>query len=203
VLGAPWMALRLFASVAFGLLVGYLSLIALRGSAARSANPGPAGPAGAPDAGETAEEDTPPHSPIATRSRLESVFRRFLGETREYAPWVLVSLGLAAVIAVLVPDHWIHVLYGQATTLGTLVASVSGVAFYFSSGAELPLLKELVAKGMGTGPATAMMLAVPIVNLPTLGVVSRWLGPRAAAVYLLLCALAATVLGMLTGLAVA
>src|SRR5207249_11135155 len=54
------------------------------------------------------------------------------------------------------------------------------IPFYFCSGAELPLVRELIEKGMGTGPAAAMLLAVPIVNILTFGVVSRWLGARGA-----------------------
>ena len=135
-------------------------------------------------------------------SRLRAVWRRFLGQIREYAPWVLVSLALAAVVDVLVPGHWIHILYGQRTTVGSLLASVSGIPFYFCSGAELPLVKELLAKGMGFGPATAMMLAVPIVNLPTFGVVAKWLGPRPALVYLVMIVAFTTLLGTVAGLLV-
>jgi uncharacterized membrane protein YraQ (UPF0718 family) len=108
---------------------------------------------------------------------------------------VVLSLILAGLVNQLVPRHWIQVLYGQRTTVGSLLASVSGTPFYFCSGAELPLVRELLAKGMGFGPAIAMMLAVPIVNVPTFGVVGKWIGPRAALVYLLLVVLFATLLG--------
>ena len=83
--------------------------------------------------------------------------------------------------------------------MGSFLASISGVPFYFCSGAELPLVKELLAKGMGFGPAAAMMLAVPIVNIPTFGVVGKWLGPRAALVYLAMIVAGSTLLGVLAG----
>jgi uncharacterized protein len=189
ILDFRWMVVRLLASIALGLLAGYASLAALRSVAGRTA-----GPAGGESFDVTA---------IAGRSRLRSVWRRFLGQIKEYAPWVLVSLFLAAVVNVLVPAHWIDILYGQRTTLGSLLASISGVPFYFCSGAELPLVHELLAKGMGFGPATAMMLAVPIVNVPTFGVVGKWLGPRAALLYLAMVALGSTLLGVLAGKLVA
>ncbi|HEY2925197.1 MAG TPA: permease [Candidatus Eisenbacteria bacterium] len=193
ILGIGWVGMRLLTSVVLGLLTGYASIVALRSAAARSAETlsGRDGVVAADLDGLT---------PIAGRSRLQSVWHCLLGQVREYAPWVLVSLILAAVVAVLVPGHWIHILYGQRTTVGSLLASVSGVPFYFCSGAELPLVKELLAKGMGFGPATAMMLAVPIVNIPTFGVVSKWLGPRAALVYLALIVLGATLLGVAAAL---
>src|SRR5258705_507232 len=132
--------------------------------------------------------------------RFQSVWRRFRGQVWEYAPWVVVSLLLAALVDQLVPNHWIEVLYGQRTSVGSLLASLSGVPFYFCSGAELPLVKELLSKGMGFGPAIAMMLAVPIVNLPTLGVVGKWIGPRSALIYLALIVLISTLLGTMGAL---
>lgn len=204
VLGVGWAAIRFAGSVVFGLFAGYAAPWVLRSAAARSALPSGAGatalttggpPPGPERAAHPVELGLAPTRP----SRLRSVLRRFVGQTREYAPWILVSLLLAAVVDVLVPRHLIDVLYGQRTTMGALVASVTGFPFYFCSGAELPLVKELLAKGMGPGSAAAMMLAVPIVNIPTLGVVSKWLGPGAAVRYLALCVLGATALGAAAG----
>ena len=195
IVGLPWMASRLLASVALGLLTGYASVAVLREVAARSTETMTGKGEAVPTDGEMFDV-----TPISGRSRLRSVWRCFLGQLREYAPWVLVSLVLAGVVDVLVPGHWVHILYGQRTTVGSLLASVSGIPFYFCSGAELPLVKELLAKGMGFGPAMAMMLAVPIVNIPTFGVVSKWLGPRAALGYLVMIVVFATLLGAAAGL---
>jgi uncharacterized protein len=182
VLGAEWMAVRLLASILFGLLVGYGGLLVLRGLA-----PSP------PEPADTVES-------IRVRSRGASLLRRFWGQMKEYFPWVLASLAIAAVVDGLVPRHWIHVLYGQKMVAGSLLASLSGAPFYFCSGAELPLVRELLEKGMGRGPATAMLLSVPIVNILTFGVVARWIGARNALAYLALCVVSSTLLGSLTGL---
>ncbi|HKW51157.1 MAG TPA: permease [Candidatus Eisenbacteria bacterium] len=184
ILGAEWMLARLLASVLYGLLVGYAGIGVLRGLAA-----GP--PPGAP-------ADTVPNP--RARSRAASLWRRFWGQMKEYFPWVVASLALAAIVDGLVPRHWIHVLYGQKMVAGSLLASLSGAPFYFCSGAELPLVRELIEKGMGTGPATAMLLSVPIVNVLTFGVVSKWLGARGAVAYLALCVASSTILGSITGL---
>lgn len=181
-LGADWMAVRFLASVLFGLLVGYGGLIALRGLSAP-----------APEPADAVER-------IRVRSRGASVLRRFWGQIKEYFPWVIASLALAAVVDGLVPRHWIHVLYGQKMVAGSLLASISGVPFYFCSGAELPLVRELLEKGMGRGPGTAMLLAVPIVNILTFGVVARWIGARGAFAYLALCVASSTALGSIVGL---
>lgn len=213
VLGGPWALVRFVVSVVFGLAVGYATIRALRSVAARSAETPqephrhghPHGPGGAtamrPSGPDPDFEMT--EIPMERRSRLRSVLRRFLGQIVEYGPWVVVSLAGAAIVDVLVPRHWIHVLYGAKTGAGTLLAALSGIPFYFCSGAELPLVRELLLKGMGPGSAAAMLLSVPIVNVLTFGVVSRWLGPRGAFVYLTLCVVLAAVIGEATGWALA
>ena len=203
VLGPGWMLVRLLTAVAYGLVVGYVAVRALHGVADRSAiQAGPVqGPIVPPPDPAAAERTLPEEitREIRTRSRLATVFRRFRGQLLEYGPWVLVSLALAAIVDVLVPRHVVHLLYGQKTALGSLLASLTGVPFYFCSGAELPLVDELLTKGMGRGPATSMLLAVPIVNILTFGVVARWLGARGALIYLALCVAGATAIGAVTG----
>jgi uncharacterized membrane protein YraQ (UPF0718 family) len=197
VLGFGWMVVRFVTSVIFGLVVGYAAVKALRQEAARSAeSPGGAtaramGPAPEPSPDEGV-------SPIG-RSHWATILRRLRGQLIEYFPWVLVSLALAAVVDVLVPRHVVHVLYGQKSVIGSLAAALTGLPFYFCSGAELPLAGELLTKGMGHGPGVAMLLSVPIVNVLTFGVVGRWLGPRGAAIYLGLCVLGAALIGTITG----
>ena len=204
VLDPVWAGVRFLASVLFGLVAGYASIAVMRPAAGRSALPAGAAPAPALPPSASPPSEGSPGIAVALDpvrpARVGSVLRRFRGQLIEYAPWVLVSLALAAVVDVLVPRHWVQILYGQRTSVGALLAALSGFPFYFCSGAELPLVKELLAKGMGHGPAAAMMLAVPIVNIPTLGVVGRWLGLRATVSYLFLCTVAAALLGWGTGL---
>src|SRR5439155_13511683 len=83
-LGPYWVGIRLLASMALGLLAGYASVFVLRSAAPRSAET---------DVVEMNGE-TFDMTPLRGRSRFRSVWRGFLGQVREYAPWVLVSLAL-------------------------------------------------------------------------------------------------------------
>ena len=202
VLGGWWALARLVTSVIFGLAVGYASTRLLRSVEERSAQPaaepvrlGPIGGKTAVLGGALPLELARAATGAPKRTRPVKVALRFWGQIKEYGPWVLVSLILAAVVDALVPRHWVHLLYGQRAVTGSLLAALTGIPFYFCSGAELPLVHELLEKGMGTGPAASMMLAVPIVNVLTFGVVGKWLGARGAFAYLAACVVAATAIG--------
>jgi len=204
VLGGWWALARFGTSVVFGLVVGYASPSVLRGAAERSAQPSAEAVTLVPVGGRTAILQAPAGAaaiPAAKpRSRFERILRRFWGQIKEFGPWVLVSLALAAVVDALVPRHLVSILYGQRAVGGSVLAALTGVPFYFCSGAELPLVHELIGKGMGTGPAASMMLAVPIVNILTFGVVGKWLGAKGALGYLASCVVAASLIGVVMGL---
>ncbi len=206
VLGGWWALVRLVTSVVFGLMVGYAATRVLRSVAERSAQGGGSdvdapvilAPVGGM-MGATGTATLEALSAAPARSRPTKVARRFWSQVKEFGPWVIVSLALAAVVDAMVPRHWVHVLYGQKAVTGSLLAALTGVPFYFCSGAELPLVAQLLEKGMGTGPAASMMLAVPLVNILTFGVVAKWLGAKGAFAYLAACVVAAAALG--TGMA--
>jgi len=88
-LGPSWVGIRLLASMALGLLAGYASVFVLRSAAPRSAET-------LAGRDEVVEMGLTP----LRGSRFRAVWRCFLGQVREYAPWVLVSLALAAVVEV-------------------------------------------------------------------------------------------------------
>ncbi|HCG98641.1 MAG TPA: hypothetical protein DE036_02210 [Actinobacteria bacterium] len=74
-----------------------------------------------------------------------------------------------------------------------------GLPFYFVFGADVPIIFVLLKKGLGVGGAVALMLAAPVVNAPVLAMVGRWLGYRRALVFVALCWLVASAIGMLFG----
>src|SRR5262245_5589928 len=102
VLGPVWMGVRFVTSVVFGLLVGYVATRALQPEAARSADTPPTEPVQRPieppPDPEALIEMTLPESEVRveTRTRFARVLRRLRGQIKEYFPWVVVSLALAA-----------------------------------------------------------------------------------------------------------
>jgi uncharacterized membrane protein YraQ (UPF0718 family) len=99
----------------------------------------------------------------------------------------------------LLPQTLIENLVGQNTILGNIVASIFGAFMYFSTLTEIPILQALIAKGMSSGPALALLLAGPSLSLPNMLVVRRVLGTKKTAVYIVLVIIYATIAGLLFG----
>ena len=128
---------------------------------------------------------------------ITSVWQVFLRLGRVVLPWLFLSMALAMFIQVAVPQQVVESFFNGS--LAAPKAALIGLPFYFVAGSDVPLLLVLLKKGMGLGSATSLMLAAPVVNLPVLSMVSRWLGYRRALMFITICWIVASAIGTLFG----
>ncbi|MBF0275213.1 MAG: permease [Nitrospinae bacterium] len=114
---------------------------------------------------------------------------------KDFFPWIMASLILATFASISVDVHLVKSILGNDSLWSPLTASLIGFPFYFCAGSELPLLKALLAKGMGVGPAVSFMTASPIVNIISFTIIVKWLGAKGTALYFLISIGATTVIG--------
>jgi len=133
----------------------------------------------------------------------KEVRNQWLEETWNFSKLILPLLFAGAFVAgfimPLLPETIITNLVGQNTVLGNLVASIFGAFMYFSTLTEIPILQALIAKGMHSGPALALLMAGPSLSLPNMLVVRGVLGTKKTAVYVGLVIVYATIGGLLFG----
>jgi uncharacterized membrane protein YraQ (UPF0718 family) len=109
-------------------------------------------------------------------------------------PWFILSIFLATLVKIIVPNSLTQSLLGG--NLEIMLAALAGLPFYFLGGAEIPLIYVLIEKGLGLGGAVVLMLGAPLINAPVYVTVSRWIGYRMAAIYLVLCWVLLVMLGL-------
>lgn len=133
----------------------------------------------------------------------DHIARKWLEETWTFSkmllPLLFIGVFVAGFIMPLLPQTLIEGLVGQNTILGNLVASVFGAFMYFSTLTEIPILQALIAKGMHSGPALALLLAGPSLSLPNMLVVRKVLGTKKTAVYVLLVIVYSMIAGLVFG----
>jgi uncharacterized protein len=114
-------------------------------------------------------------------------------------PLLFAGVFIAGFIMPLIPETLITNLVGQNTIIGNLVASVFGAFMYFSTLTEIPILQGLIAKGMHSGPALALLLAGPSLSLPNMLVIRGVLGNMKTFVYVGLVIVYSTIAGLVFG----
>jgi uncharacterized membrane protein YraQ (UPF0718 family) len=102
-------------------------------------------------------------------------------------------------LAGVIPNAWITWLVGGNSVLSNLFASIVGAFMYFATLTEVPIVQGLLASGMGKGPALALLLAGPSMSLPSMLVISKVMGVKKTAVYMVLVVILSTLAGFIFG----
>jgi uncharacterized membrane protein YraQ (UPF0718 family) len=127
----------------------------------------------------------------------------WLEETWNFAkvllPLLFIGVFIAGFIMPLLPQSLIESLF-RNNLIGNLIASVFGAFMYFSTLTEIPILQALIAKGMASGPALALLLSGPSLSLPSMLVIRKVLGTKKTATYVLIVIIYSTIAGLIFGL---
>ena len=133
----------------------------------------------------------------------DHITQKWLNETWNFSkmllPLLFIGVFIAGFIMPLLPQTLIENIVGSNTIIGNVVASIFGAFMYFSTLTEIPILQALIAKGMHSGPALALLLAGPSLSLPNMLVVRKVLGTKKTVVYIGLVVLYATIAGLVFG----
>lgn len=100
------------------------------------------------------------------KSRILFGWREVVSVIRQIWVWILVGVGMGAVIHNYVPQETIHGLINTAGALSVPIATALGVPMYGSCAAIVPVAVVLFEKGIPLGTALAFMMAMAALSLP-------------------------------------
>jgi len=112
-------------------------------------------------------------------------------------PYVLLGIGVGALIHGYVPDQWIAEHLGERQWWSVPAAVAIGVPLYGNAGSTLPAIQALIAKGVPMGTALALMMSITAISLPELILLRRVLKPRLLALFVAVVAIAIMAVGFL------
>ncbi|MFH0939038.1 MAG: permease [Planctomycetota bacterium] len=99
----------------------------------------------------------------------------------------------------LIPSEWVISAVGGNSLFANFFASFAGAFMYFATLTEVPILQGLISSGMGQGPALALLLAGPVLSLPSMLALCGIMGIKKTVVFVLLVIVMATMTGMIYG----
>jgi len=168
---------RFIFAVVFGLLVSYIFVLIFKPKSLLSENGG--------------------HSDNITLSKKEKITNEFVILVKNFGPWVIAAVLIAAFISLFLSYEFVVSFAGVGNTFAPFVFGVVGFPFYFCAGADIPISSALLAKGAGLGSILSFMTASPGVNLTTLLIYQKWLGLKNSIIYLIISVLICGTLGMI------
>jgi len=114
-------------------------------------------------------------------------------------PLLLIGVFAAGIIRQFLPEPVVQKWVGGNTIFNNLLASVFGALMYFSTLTEVPIVKALTELGMGKGPALSLLLAGPSLSLPNMIVISRVMGVKRTAAYVMTVIIMSAAAGLIFG----
>jgi len=131
------------------------------------------------------------------RERLRFGWKESSSITRKIWGWVLIGVGIGAVIHNYVPQEAIQSIIGKMGFFSVPAAVILGVPLYGSCAAIVPIAVVLFQKGIPLGTALAFMMAVAALSLPEAIMLRRAMKLQLIAVFFAVTTLAIIVTGYL------
>lgn len=111
--------------------------------------------------------------------------------------WVLLGVGLGALIHNYVPETVIHAIISKTGIFSVPIATIIGVPMYGSCAAIVPIAVVLFQKGVPLGTALAFMMAVAALSLPEAIMLRRAMKLKLIAIFFGITTLAIIITGYL------
>lgn len=112
-------------------------------------------------------------------SRINNVMKTAIALFKRIVPYVLLGALISGLSAAYLPAELVEKYVGGDDMLSIIIAAVIGVPLYLRIEMAIPLLKVLILKGMGLGPALALIIGGTGASLPEIALVSSVLKPKA------------------------
>ncbi len=125
-----------------------------------------------------------PQDELTRRDRLRYSLEQVRDIVRRVWPYILIGVGIGALIHNVIPRDWILAVLGQDKPWSVPLAVLVGAPMYADIFGTLPVAEALVAKGVGLGTALAFMMAVTALSLPSLVMLKKVVKLRLLATFL-------------------
>lgn len=136
-------------------------------------------------------------TPSAESSKTENALRFALILFKKIIPYVLLGAIISGLSAAYLPVDLVEKYVGDNSILAIFIAAVIGVPLYLRIEMAIPLLSVLIAKGMGLGPAMALIVGGTGASLPEIALVSSVLKPKAVIAFVGIILTTAVIAGLL------
>ena len=138
-----------------------------------------------------------PQAKLTQQHRLRFAWMQVKSTVHKVAPYVLLGVGIGAIIHNWIPESFIVKLLGENNPIGVLLAVAAGVPMYADIFGTIPIAEALLAKGARLGVVLAFMMAVTTLSLPSMVMLRKAVKPKLLAVFVTICTIGIILVGYL------
>ena len=134
---------------------------------------------------------------LTRRDRLMYAREQMTGTFRKVFPYILVGVGIGAVIHNWIPQDYVEAVLGGGNPFGVVLATLVGVPMYADIFGTIPVAEALLSKGAQLGTVLSFMMAVTTLSLPSMIMLRKAVKPRLLALFIAICTVGIILVGYL------
>ncbi len=132
---------------------------------------------------------------LTKQDRRRYAFEQMSATFKRVFPYILIGVGIGAVIHNWVPQNFIERVLGSDNPFGVIFATLVGVPMYGDIFGTIPVAEALYYKGAKLGAILAFMMAVTTLSLPSLILLRKAVKPRLLALFIGICVVGIVLVG--------
>ena len=136
-----------------------------------------------------------PQEKITKKERLKYAWEQVILTAKKVAPYVLVGVGIGAVIHNWIPEDIIIKVLGTGNPFGVIIATIAGVPMYADIFGCIPIAEALLAKGARLGVVLSFMMGVTTLSLPSMIMLKKAVKPKLLGIFIAICTIGIIIVG--------
>lgn len=131
------------------------------------------------------------------KQRLDFAKNQVMDTLKKVFPYILIGVGIGAVIHNWIPETWIEAVLGSDNPFGVILATFIGVPMYADIFGTIPVAEALLNKGAQLGTILAFMMAVTTLSLPSIIMLKKAIKPKLLFTFVFICTIGIITVGYL------
>ncbi len=136
-----------------------------------------------------------PQEELHFKDRVKYAWEQVVSTAKKVFPYILVGVGIGAIIHNWIPEEFIVKLLGGDNPFGVIIATVAGVPMYADIFGTIPIAEALLAKGALLGVVLSFMMGVTTLSLPSMIMLRKAVKPKLLGIFIAICTLGIIIVG--------
>ena len=136
-----------------------------------------------------------PQEELTVKDRLKYSVEQVAGTFKKVFPYILVGVGIGAVIHDWIPEGLIVQFLGNGNPFGVILATIAGVPMYADIFGCIPIAEALLAKGARLGVVLSFMMGVTTLSLPSMIMLKKAIKPKLLGIFIAICTVGIIIVG--------
>ena len=136
-----------------------------------------------------------PQEELTVKDRLKYAWDQVTETLKKVFPYILVGVGIGAVIHNWIPEDVIVKFLGNGNPFGVIIATIAGVPMYADIFGCIPIAEALLAKGAKLGVVLSFMMGVTTLSLPSMIMLKKAIKKKLLGVFIAICTVGIIIVG--------